>query len=148
MIGMRLQTLWIVGVCSLFLGTSGYAQVRCDQFDVVAELHGHTLTLSLDTDLPDETTLMVSVNRLYWQTGSEDAYSESYLSGRFTVGEWRRPRQVDVRDDAWQEALKDRQQLLARMGEPFTVRKIAADIEADFTVPVNQKDPRFGRRNE
>ena len=144
----RFGHLWIFGIVSLLLGTTGHAQVRCDRFEIIANLDGHTLTVSLDTDLPDETTLMTSVNRLYWQSGSDDAYSESYLSGRFTVADWRRPRQIDVRDEIWQRALKDRQELLARIGEPFTVRKIQDDIEVDFTVPINQKEPRFGRRNE
>ncbi|MCZ6835375.1 MAG: hypothetical protein O7G85_06330 [Planctomycetota bacterium] len=148
MISTKLQTLWLVIVTSMFLNTIASAQVRCDQFDVVVKLNGHTLTLSLETDLPDETTLMVSVDRLYWQNGSEDAYFGSYISGRFTVGEWRQPRHVEVNDDVWHREVKDRKRLMALLGEPFKVRKIAEEIEADFTVPVNQKDPRFGRRNE
>ena len=133
MLGTRTVLLWIVGVMSLLPSTTGHAQVRCDRFDIAAKLDGHTLTVSLDTDLPDETTLMASIDRLYWKSGTEDAYSESYLSGRFTVGEWRQPWRIDVRDDVWQRALKERQQLLARIGEPFTVRRIANEVEVDFT---------------
>lgn len=147
MLGTTLQRFWMV-VIILILSTNGYAQVRCDRFEIATKLDGHTLTVSLDADLPDETTLMVSVNRIYWQTGSGDSYSESYISGRFTVGEWRSPRKIDVLDEIWQQALQERQQLLDRMGMPFKVKKISEDIEVSFTIPVNQKDSRFGRRNK
>ena len=146
MLGTKRQWIWMAGIV-LVLSANGYAQVSCDRFEIITKLDDHTLTVSLDTDLPDEATLMASVNRIYWQTGAKDAYSESYITGRFTVGEWRRPREIDVHDEIWQRALHERQALLARMGDPFKVKNITDSVEVSFTIPVNQKDPRFGRRN-
>lgn len=124
------------------------AQVQCDVFAIHVSLEGHTVTVNLETDLPDAAVVMVSIDRTYWKAGVKDAYSESYLSVRSTVGEWRQPRKVDVDDAIWQAALEKRQQLLSRMGEPFKVERIAKEIEVSFVVPINQPDPRFGKGND
>jgi hypothetical protein len=48
----------------------------------------------------------------------------------------------------WRNALDEKQRLLARTGDSFTVGEIDDSVEILFIVPVNQDDPRFGSRNE
>lgn len=91
---------------------------------------------------------MVGVRRLYWHTGSDTAYVESYFSERSTVGAWRESRTLKIDDDGWREKIARTQRIFAAAGDPFTVDRIDDDVEVSFTVPVNQKDPRFGSRNE
>ena len=137
----------LLGVC-----TSCNAQIQCDLFKIHTSLSGHKLFISLITDLPDETRLMVSVDRSLWHDGDSEEYSRSYFSeGGYskptTVKRWRKPREVDVSDDIWERSLSEHQSLLAKAAMPYTVREIDSQIKVSFVVPVNQSDPRFGRRN-
>ena len=132
----------------LSIGLSCHAQVQCNMFKVHAALNGHTLTVSLETDLPDEAELMMSVDRSRWDVGESEEYSLPYFSERTTVRDWRRPRELDVRDEIWHRALSKNQTMLASAGMPYTVREIDDHIEIDFVLPINQTDPRFGKGNK
>lgn len=126
-----------VGVISAFglLANAAQAQVVCDQFEIVAELNGHNLMMSLNTDLPDETTIMVGVHRNYYEHGSSEEYVEIYYDERSTVGKWRLPRKISVRDEIWTNANRKKQRLFSNAGMPFKVRKISDDIMLSFVVP-------------
>lgn len=120
-----------------------------DTFEVLHEWEGDTLLLSLRTDLPETTALMVTVGRRYWREGSSDAYGHSYRSEKTTVGAWEGgPHRVPIDDEVWQDSLRAHQRLMARFQEPYEVRRILDSVHVGFTVPVNQDDPRFGSRNE
>ena len=54
--------------------------IVCDRFELRWELDGPDLLLAIDTDLPDEGELAVSVSRTYYEVGSDDAYSRDYIS--------------------------------------------------------------------
>src|SRR4051794_28123067 len=85
--------------------------VRCDRFDVSAawEAGGSAdakrLRVSLMTDLPDTTVLMVSVDRSYWCAGDSTEYTNTYSEERTTVGQWRSPRTVELKHSTWQANL-------------------------------------------
>jgi len=128
---------------SLALGQT----VTCDRFEPQATLEGSQLTVSLDTDLPDSTVVMVSVSRSYWAGTPLQEYPIDYLESRSTVGEWRKPRVVSVDHAVWRRKLDERVRLLAAAGEPVKVVRPDADVAVSFTVPVNQADPRFGAGN-
>jgi len=51
----------------LFTYSPTLAQITCDVFDIDSELTDETLLVTLDTDLPDNTILMVSITRSYWE---------------------------------------------------------------------------------
>ena len=57
-----------------------YSQVTCNQFEIKYSLDGEKLKLSLLTDLPKDTDIMVSISRSYWETGNPTQYSVDYLS--------------------------------------------------------------------
>ena len=120
--------------------------VRCDRFEPNAILERSQLSVSLDTDLPDSTQVMVSVSRSYWADAPLQEYPIAYLETRSTVGEWRKPRIVNVDHAAWRRQLDERVRRLGAAGIAVKVAKTDTDVTVSFTVPVNQTDPRFGPR--
>jgi len=121
--------------------------VRCDKFDVIANLEGDTISFRLETDLPDYTEVMVHVCRSYYEKDGTE-YPINYLSEKSTVRESRTKQTVSVRDRLFQEELQERIDLMAGVaGEPFQVARIDDDIEVSFLVPVNQINPAFGAGN-
>lgn len=120
-----------------------------DTFLIDYDWDGGDLLLAIRSDLPSTTTLMVSVDRYYWEEGSSDTYSLPYLSEKSTIGAWEGdPRRVPLDDRWWRDSLQAHQRLMARVGMPFDVRAIGDSVRVGFTVPINQDDPRFGRRNK
>ena len=73
---------------AIWSGVAG-ADVVCDKFDFRSKVSGSTLELSLDTDLPDDTVLFVTVSRLYFEKGDSEECVHNYFSEKSTVGEWR-----------------------------------------------------------
>ncbi len=57
-----------------------FAQVASDVCAMTADLAEGKLTVAVDTDLPSETTVIVSVSRSYNLVGTKDAFSEEYFS--------------------------------------------------------------------
>jgi len=121
-------------------------QIVTDIFDVRCDLRDDRMTIVLDTDLGDAAILMVSVSRSYWEHGSDEEYPVDYFSEKSTVGAWREPRTIKLDHHAWKREIEELQRVLASAGEPFTVARIADDIEISFVVPVNQEPP-FERLN-
>lgn len=116
-------------------------QIVTDTFDVRYDLRDGRLTLALDSDLGDGAELMVSVSRIYQELGSDEQYPIDYFSARSTVGAWREPRTISLDHDGWKREIEQRQRVFTAAGEPFTVSRIADDIEISFVVPVNQEPP-------
>lgn len=59
----KLALLLILAVT--FITNTAHAQVICNKFKLVTKVTDSTLDLSLDTDLPNNTVVMVSVSRSY-----------------------------------------------------------------------------------
>lgn len=149
------QTAVAPALSAVALVIMGVLQVGCQQTQVVAnqfeirhQLIGSTFTFWLETDLPDDTDVMVSVGRVYTEVGSPEEYSAAYFEQKSKIGKWRQEQTVEIDNAKWKQELEAHRQRLARAGMPFTVSAIDDHIEVRFTVPVNQENPRFGRRNE
>jgi hypothetical protein len=121
--------------------------VSCDRFALRATPQGNELLVSLETDLPDATVVMVSVSRSYWAGTPVEEYPLDYYEARSTVADWRRPRTISIDDAVWRRQLDERLRLLALAGEAARPARIGNAILVSFTVPVNQPDPRFGPGN-
>ena len=104
--------------------------------------------LAIDTDLPDATEVNVSVDRRYFEFGSDIAYSRDYFSERALLSEWRTPRQAPIDDDTWRADLLAHQAEMAKLSSElaFKICRIDDQIEVRAVVHVNQPDPRFGGR--
>jgi hypothetical protein len=103
---------------------SATGNVVCNRFEAVAKRTGDTLTLSLDTDLPD-------------------------FQEKSSVGKWREPRSIVVADNVFNAALQERMKITALAGTGGELDRIASEIEIDMTVPVNQSNlAAFGENNQ
>lgn len=135
------------------------AGIVCDRFELRWELDGQDLLLAIDTDLPDEGELSVSVSRSYYEVGNDAEYARDYLSVLEPVSRWREPRRIPLDADAWRADLTAHQIQMAEIaaaereaGVPaeetvaFEVASIVDDVEIRAVLHLNQDDPRFGGR--
>lgn len=122
-------------------------KVVCNKFKLVTEVTDSTLSLSVDTDLPDNTVVMVGVSRSYLEKGSPDRYSVDYFSEKSTIGKWKLKHRISISSEKWKTALRTKQEKLSRIGLGFDVASISNKITVSMVVPVNQPDPRFGKLN-
>ena len=110
-------------------------------------MKGKELKFWLGTDLPNDTIVMVSVTRRYWIKGSSGTYSGSYYGKRSFVQELRKPVTVIIDESEWKRQIEIKHKLIKTSGEPLQVSKISDEVELNLTVPINQDNPAFGRRN-
>ena len=122
-------------------------QIVCDEFELVTKVTGSTLDLSIDTDLPDNTVVMVSVSRSYWEKDNSAAYSVDYFSEKSIIGKWKSKHRIPIASEKWKSALRAKQEEMSRLGLGFDVAFISDKITVRMVVPINQPDPRFGDRN-
>ena len=123
------------------------APIVCNEFKLVTKVTDSTLDLSVNTDLPDDTFVMVSVSRSYLEKGSSDRYSVDYFSERSTIGKWKSKNSISIASEKWENALKDQQEKMSRIGLDFEVAYISDKITVRMVVPINQTNPRFGKEN-
>ncbi|MCD4823995.1 MAG: hypothetical protein K8S55_05270 [Phycisphaerae bacterium] len=124
------------------------ASLRCDRFDVAVVLKGDKLEVSLDTDLPDDTSLMVSVWRTYREKGNTERYIIDYFSDGSAVGRWRGKQVIDVNNEKALRRFHAKREQLAKIDMAGEIESISDSIEVGFTIPVNQPNPAFGNRNK
>ena len=133
--------------------------VVSDRFELRHQVDGGDLLLAVDTDLPDEGELSVSVSRSYYEVRSDVEYSREYFSVLEPVSRWRDPRRIPLDANAWRADLAAHQAEIAEIaaleraaGVPaeqtmaFEVASIADDVEIRAVLHLNQDDPRFGGR--
>lgn len=124
------------------------ADLRCDRFDAAAVLEGDKLGVSLNTDLPDDTVLMVSVWRTYREKGKAERYTIDYFSEKSTVGKWRGKQVIDVNNEQAMRRFRAKREQLAKIDMAGQIESISDSIEIGLTVPVNQTNPAFGSMNK
>ncbi len=125
----------------------GPAGVVADRFELVWNVEDDgLLTLRIDSDLPDETDVLVSVGRGYFEKGSDNRYSRYYYAESEFLSSWRTPRRVTLDAEAWKADLRAHQDRMASLGADlaFVVDRIEDDVEISATVHTRQDDPRFG----
>ena len=123
------------------------AGIVSDEFELRWELEKDVLLLAIDTDLPDEAELSVSVSRIYYQVGNNEAYSRNYLSVFEPVSVWRNPRSIPLDPNKWKADLQQHQSRLNGIeGLGFEVDRIEDAIQIRALLHANQSDPRFGGR--
>ena len=133
--------------------------VVSDRFELRHEVDGGDLLLAVDTDLPDEGELSVSVSRSYYEVRSDVEDSREYFSVLEPVSRWRDPRRIPLDANAWRADLAAHQAEIAEIaaleraaGVPaeqtmaLEVASIADDVEIRAVLHLNQDDPRFGGR--
>ena len=130
-----------------FREKSANAQIVCNKFNIAAIVADSTISFSINTDLPDNTVVMISVDRLYWEKGNSETYAHGYFSEKSTVGQWRSKHRITIDNKKWTLSLRAHQEKLSRIGAGFDIASISDKIEISAVVPINQPDPRFGKQN-
>ena len=123
------------------------SKVFCNRFNINTILKGRELEFWLNTDLPDNTFVMVSVSRRYWIKGSLGTYSGSYYGKSIFVYELRKPVTVILDDKQWRRQVEEKHKQIDPSGEPLQVSKISDEVELKLVVPINQDNSAFGPRN-
>lgn len=131
----------------LFISFPTYSQVTANVFDVKTSLENSDLAISIDTDLPNDTELMISVARSYWEEGSSTEYSINYFSEKSTVQKWKSKQSITINNKKWESDLNDKQEKLAGTDLGFNIGKISDSIRVSAVIPVNQNNPKFGDGN-
>ena len=138
----------IVLIVGLIAACGGGGGIVSDQFELHWELEGSDLLLAIDTDLPDEGELSVSVNRWYYQVGNDEAYSRSHFHEFEPVSSWRQPRRISLDATAWKEDLAAHQEEMSGIeGLAFQLDRVEDTVRIHAVLHTNQEDPRFGERN-
>jgi len=127
--------------------SSVISKVFCNKFSINTMLKGKELEFWLDTDLPDNTIVMVSVSRRYWIVGSAGIYSGSYYGKSNFVYELRKPVTVILDDKEWRGQIEKKHKQIEPIGEPLRVSKISDEVELKLVVPISQDNSAFGPRN-
>lgn len=134
-------------VLSICIYSPSSAQVTCDVFDIQYKLVDKKLSVSLNTDLPDDTVVILSVSRSYWEKGNSEEYSIDYFSKRANVKEWRKAYEVLLDNSKWKTDLESKQKELAPLDLGFDVDKISDSVDIRAVVPMNQPSSKFGDKN-
>jgi hypothetical protein len=119
------------------------APVVCDQFKLFTKMKDATLHLSVDTDLPDNTIIIVGISRSYLEKDNPATYSVEYFSEKSIVGKWKSIHKISVENDKWKSNLRKKQKEMAKIGLGFDVAFIDDKIKVRMAVPTNQPDPHF-----
>ena len=123
--------------------------VVADLFGLRWELEGNqTLVLAIETDLPEDAEVLVSVSRIYYTIGDTETYSQEYYSDRGTVRHWQQPRRIALDAERWKNDLREHQDMLASISRDMAIEmeRISESVEVRAVLHANQQGPRFGGR--
>ena len=130
------------------VSSTNETQIVCNKFKLITKIKGSTLDFSIDTDLPDNTLVIVRVSRSYLEKGNPETYSADYFLETSTIGKWKSKQSISIASEKWKMALKVKQQEMSKIGLGFDVASISNKIEVRMVVPINQPDPKFGNQNQ
>ncbi len=121
-------------------------KIVCNEFTLTARIEGNDLLLAVDTDLPDYAKVAISVRRIYYEVGNEEAYSHPYFSKTEPVGSWRIPRPIALDAAAWKASLVKHQRKMSKIGSgmEFEIGKIDKYIEVSAFLSALDNDSRLG----
>ena len=127
------------------------SSVICSVFEGNVIAVSERFRISLDTDLSDNTDLMVGVSRTYKARGEDgiQVYVVEYLSEKSTVGEWKKVHFVDVSSGKFKQVLNEDLKRIQGAGLQYNILdgSISENVELSFVVPVNQSNSAFGKSN-
>ncbi len=122
-------------------------KIVCDQFDLRTELKDGVLKFRIDTDLPDDTTVIVGVSRSYKEKGDSELYSVDYYSSKNSLLKFKNEQIVPLNNERWKRLLREKQVEMSRLGYGFDVASVSNKVELSAVVPIRQRNPGFGEDN-
>jgi len=111
-------------------------------------LKDNTISISIDSDLPDFTNIIISISRSYWKKGETDEYPINYFSEKSNLKKWKKTKNIMLDKTKWKAKLKEREDTMISMGElDFQISRISDSISVHATVHVRQSNSAFGENN-
>lgn len=116
-----------------------------ERFEIKSSLNTNVLDVCIDTDLPDNLKMSVSVNRSYWEKGDlETSYWGEYFSEDATVGEWKKAHKIVLNKQILQTNIIKKQNELALSSIDLDIAKISDSITIYASVmSANSPEPNF-----
>jgi hypothetical protein len=122
--------------------------IAASKFEPITELKDGELTLGLETDLPDSTTVMWRAYRPYVREigGEKLDYSVSLGSGRTTVGELKKGWRIDVSEATFKRLFAEQRAQVEARHQSFRVHQVGKELMISLIVPIDQNPP-FAKLN-
>jgi len=146
-------TIFFLAIVGLFVScnerpssktTTSNKKITYEHFNIVYSLENQTLRFSLNTDLPDNIDISVTVSRSYWEKGNTSEYSIDYLFEQSKIVEWEKEHEVLIDNTKWKTDLAKKQKEMSQAGLGFDVDRISDSIEIYAVVPLsNDPYPQF-----
>lgn len=133
----------------LFYGQA-HAQVVCDRFEIKTKIIINTMRLSLDTDLPANARIQVSVYRTYRESGNKITpcrQRHHYLLKTKTAVEWSKPLKVDLSPNRWMDSLISRLKKSSQAGKGYQAVDFGRDLYLTAELCSHQENKKFGKKN-
>ena len=146
------KTLIVVGVVTIMAALalmfdSSPKKIVCDRFDVRSELKDNVLKFRIDSDLPDDAIVSVSVSRSYIEKGDSAEYSIAHYYNKTTMFNFKKEQIIQLNNDRWKHWLRKKQVKMSRLGYGFDVASVSDKVELRAVVPTRQANPDFGENN-
>ncbi len=123
-------------------------KITCDTFEISADLTGSILKMSLKTDLPPETQIIVVIDRIYYEKDNNKSQGVEYFNEKSTVGFYETLHSITVDNKEWFDKLSAHIEHMTMMNKGGYYDSISNSIHVRITVPTSQENPKFGKRNE
>lgn len=123
-------------------------KITCDTFDIITDLKGSLLTVSVKTDLPPETQLIIVIERIYHEKDNDKSQGVEYFNDKSTVGTYEHPQSIPVDNEVWFNKLKAHVQRMTLENKGSYYDSIDNYIQVRIAVPTSQESPKFGKQNE
>ena len=145
-----LLTIHAVLVLSIATAPAGRADVSCSEFDVVMEIKDEKVVLHVESDLPNDTRVMIGVKRGYKENGNaSDCTLDYYSAINERLGDWRISHEIPIRHFEWMQALQKKIDELAALDMWEGLDIISDSVVIEVSVPpYRQPNPAFGKNNQ
>ena len=121
--------------------------------ELIVKKEGRTLQISLKSDFPENTLVLVSVTRSFWEKGKNDTYSGDIHSKDIPIKDGIIEVTVNVDDKPWYKQRKQKEEQFKGLGVFGEIGKISPEVEVRTMVsPRRQKSKHieklFGKNGE
>lgn len=103
--------------------------LECTKFEATAEFESGRLHVELDTDLPADVEVSLSVSRSYTEVGNESTYSIDYLDDDSKVADWSSGRDFHLSNEVALDRFAEKREKWAASGIDKEIEKFSESIE-------------------
>ncbi len=124
------------------------AQVSCNRFDVKTELETEAVRVSLFTDLPQDSRVVVSISRRYWRRGERGVFLLEYYNREMPVKGLTRPILIDLSDSVKKTLVEKINEARRFAGRgPVSIERVDEDFKLRVSLTMSQPNKAFGENN-